>query len=147
MSKILLNKEQNINFQLKSIEILEVSINFPEQVIRENKTYHYNMNIQHRINLEQKLVIVDTTIETLYQDKKTRLGHIKVACVYFVESLLDYISDINDKLVNLPEAFIISLNSESISTTRGIMFSQFRGTFLHNAVLPIIDQKGFAVNK
>jgi hypothetical protein len=128
----------NIEFHLKSIEILDVNISYPERAIRENKTYHYNINIQHRINLEQKLIIVDTTIETLYQDKKTRLGHIKVACIYFVESLLDFKSGVNDKVINLPENFTTKLNSISISTTRGIMFSQFRGTFLHNAILPVI---------
>ena len=138
MSRASINNNHNIEFHLKSIEMQEVSFSLPKQAMRENKTYHYNINIQHRINIEQKLIIVDTTIETLYQDKKTRLGLIKVACVFFMESLLDYRSEVNDKLVNLPENFITILNSVSISTTRGIMFSQFRGTFLHNAILPII---------
>jgi uncharacterized protein YbbC (DUF1343 family) len=35
------------------------------------------------------------------------------------------------------------LNSISLSTTRGAMFSTFKGTFLHGAVLPIIDPKQF----
>lgn len=147
MSKTHLNKQEHIDYQLKSIGILEINLNLPKQIPRENKTYHYNINIQHRINPEQQLVIVDTFVEILYQDKKTQLGHLKVACVYFVESLLDYKSDRDGKLINLPKSFIETLNSISVSTTRGIMFSQFKGTFLHNAVLPVIDSMSFVKNK
>jgi hypothetical protein len=38
------------------------------------------------------------------------------------------------------------LNRISISTTRGAMFSTFKGTFLHAAILPIVDPKNFKAN-
>ena len=43
----------------------------------------------------------------------------------------------------LPTDIIVTINSISISTIRGIMFSTFKGTYLHNAFLPIIDPKSF----
>ena len=46
-------------------------------------------------------------------------------------------------LVDLPQEFITLLNSIALSTTRGVMFSQFRGTVLHNAILPIIAPAKF----
>ena len=140
-------EEIQIPFQFKNIEILEVNISFPGQIIQENITYHYNINIQHRINQENKLILVDTSIEILHQDKKTRLGFIKATCTFFVETLLDYYLEKDKKLIKLPKPFITSLNSISISTTRGIMFSQFRGTYLHNAILPVIDPNGFKLEK
>ena len=139
MSKSLKKNETNIGFQLKNIEILNVDITFPGHKMQENTTYHYNINIQHKINVEDRLILVDTSIDTMHQDKKTRLGHIKVTCIYYIESLLNYKSERNDQLIELPEQLIIKLNSLAISTTRGVMFSQFRGTFLHNAILPIFD--------
>jgi hypothetical protein len=45
----------------------------------------------------------------------------------------------------LPSGIIDLLNSVSVSTVRGMMFSAFKGTFLHNAVLPVIDPKTFKV--
>ena len=59
---------------------------------------------------------------------------IKSSSRYFLNKLLDWIS-ISEPL----DIFISTLNSISISTTRGMMFSAFRGTFLHNAILPLID--------
>ncbi len=140
-------EEINIPFQIKNIEILEVNLAFPGPMIKENNTFHYNINLQHRINQKNKLIFIDTSIEILHQDKKTKLGFIKATCVYFVETLLDYKSDIEEKLIDLPQAFLNTLNSISISTTRGLMFSNFRGTFLHNAVLPIIDPQAFTAEK
>jgi hypothetical protein len=49
--------------------------------------------------------------------------------------------------VKLPSDIIIAMNSISISTIRGIMFSTFKGTYLHNAFLPVIDPKSFNVDK
>jgi len=140
-------EEINIPFQIKNIEILEINLAFPGPTIKENSTFHYNINLQHRINQKNKLIFIDTSIEILHQDKKTKLGFIKATCVYFVETLLDYKSEIEEKIIDLPKAFLNTLNSISISTTRGLMFSNFRGTFLHNAVLPIIDPQAFTVEK
>lgn len=39
----------------------------------------------------------------------------------------------------LPKKAFDTLNDIAISTVRGLMFSSFRGTFLHNAILPIVD--------
>lgn len=47
-------------------------------------------------------------------------------------------------IVTLPQDLADILNSISISTTRGLMFSAFKETFLHNAFLPIIDPKQFS---
>jgi hypothetical protein len=140
-------KEIQIPFQIKNIEILDVNLAFPGQIIQDNKTFHYNIHLQHRINQENKLIFVDTSIEILHQDKKTKLGFIKASCIYFVETLLDYRSKNDGQLIDLPKVFITTLNSISISTTRGIMFSYYRGTFLHNAVLPIIDPKSYVPDK
>lgn len=57
---------------------------------------------------------------------------------------LETLNDYYDKETNsvfLPEPLILTLNSISISTLRGIIYSEFRGTFLQNATLPIIDPK------
>jgi hypothetical protein len=44
---------------------------------------------------------------------------------------------------SLPENITVLLYSITISTSRGYMASEFKGTYLRNAVLPIIDPKVF----
>jgi len=39
------------------------------------------------------------------------------------------------------------VNSIALSTTRGLLFAQFRGTPLHNTILPLIDPADFSVNE
>lgn len=48
--------------------------------------------------------------------------------------------------VSFPDNILVTFNSISISTMRGLMFAQFKGTFLHNAILPIIDPGSFITN-
>jgi hypothetical protein len=43
----------------------------------------------------------------------------------------------------LPRVELLEINSISMDTLRGIMFSKFMGTYLHNAILPIIDSEQF----
>jgi len=50
---------------------------------------------------------------------------------------------IEGKDINLPSEFITTINSLSLSTSRGILFMLFRGTFLHSAILPIIDSSDY----
>lgn len=126
-------------YQIRGIELHEVNFTFPAALVQEIKTFHYNINIQHRVNPEKKLVFVDTSIEILMQDKKTKLAFLKASCIYYVEAVLDFRSKVKQDLFDLPQDLVSSLNTISISTTRGIMFAQFRGTYLHNAILPILD--------
>jgi hypothetical protein len=139
--------EIQIPFQIKNIKILDINLAFPSTSNPENKIFHYNINLQHRISAHDKLISVDISVEIINQDKTLKLGSLKATCIYFVESLSDFKSNAKGQLFDLPEAFVSTLNSISISTTRGIMFSQFRGTHLHNAILPIIDPSGFKQTK
>lgn len=135
------NKNQ-IPFQINNIEILDSNLRFPGNLVNELETFHYNIQLQHRVDEVNKLLFVDTAVNILHKNKKTELGSIKVSCVYYIENLAEFKSTAN-KQFDFPNDFINAVNSISLSTTRGAMFSQMKGTFLHNAILPILDPKGF----
>ncbi|MBL0073688.1 MAG: hypothetical protein IPP34_18540 [Bacteroidetes bacterium] len=71
-------------------------------------------------------------------------GALSVSCIFEILNFEDVIKVEADGKVNIPPRLIETLNIISISTTRGVMFSTFKGT-LHGAVLPIIDPKQFHV--
>ncbi len=58
-----------------------------------------------------------------------------------------HVADEIDKELKPLSVIIIAMNSISISTLRGIMFSTLKGAYLRNAILPVIDPKSFHVNK
>jgi len=139
-------KEQNIEFQLQAIELLDVNLISPETPLNNPTTFHFNLSIENKINPENNLVIVVALIKIIHEDKITNLASLKAGCVFKIANFNDFLNP-ETKQVTFPENVLITLNSITISTTRGLMFSQFKGTFLHNAILPVIDPKSFVVNK
>jgi hypothetical protein len=136
----------NVNFQLKGIELITINLNQPQIPLSQERGYNFNINIEQRINLEEKLIIVTTSIDLIHEADTQCHASIKTSCIFLVENLQDFNSAINNQ-INLPNQFIVTLNSISLSTTRGIMFSQFKGTFMHNVFLPIIDPLAFITQK
>ena len=130
--------EQMVSFRIKDIELLEFSLNQPLEPLKNQTIFHFNLGLEQKINPEKKTVQVILKIEISQQDKELRLASFSAACTFEVVNLEEYI-DKKTSQVNLPENILISFNSITISTVRGIMYSQFKGTFLQNAILPVID--------
>lgn len=136
----------NVNFQLNGIELITFNLATPETSLNQESTYNFDINIEHRINSEEKLVNVLTSIDVIHEESKQSQASIKTSCIFVIPNLHDFISG-NSKQINLPDQFVVTLNSISLSTTRGIMFSQFKGTFLHHVILPIINPSSLVTTK
>ncbi|MEI6141677.1 MAG: hypothetical protein WCP85_20565 [Mariniphaga sp.] len=134
-------EQLNVSFQLKGIELNSLSLNQPQIPLNPERSYNFNINVEQRINIEEKLVVVSTTIDLIHEADKQNHASIKTSCIFLVENLQVFNSATD--LVKLPDQFITTLNSISLSTTRGIMFSQFKGTFMHNVFLPIVNPTAF----
>lgn len=67
---------------------------------------------------------------------------LEVTIAYRIENYDEVVTTDKENKTLLPTPFIDVINSISLSTCRGILFSQFRGTYLHNLVMPIVDPKG-----
>jgi hypothetical protein len=131
-------KQTQIGFSLLTIEILEFSLFFEEKVLPQLKTFHYNLNLEQKIIEEKSMVIVTTSVGILHEDKETMLAKVKVNFAFNIQNMDKVMVKENENL-RLPKEIDMVLNSISISTVRGIMFSLFRGTLLHGAILPIVD--------
>lgn len=136
---------ENISFQIRGMEILDSCLNAPTSPLPPNPQFQFDLAIEHRINLENNFVIVICKVGIRNESKETIFGELRGSCIFFVEKLKDYFDQQTNKL-SLPDDFVVTLNSVTISSMRGLMFSFFRGTFLHQAVLPIIDPKSFEKN-
>lgn len=136
---------ENISFQIRGMEILDSCLNAPTSPLPPNPKFQFDLAIEHRLNLENNLVIVICKVGIRNESKETLFGELRGSCIFFVEKLNDYFDSQTNKL-SLPDDFVVTLNSVTISSMRGLMFSYFRGTFLHQAVLPIIDPKSFEKN-
>jgi len=138
------NKEQIlVSFQIKGIEVLDFCLNHPERELHELNEFHFDIRLEHKFNVNKDNIAVFTYVDIFGEDHINKYASLTISCMYEIGNIKDFLDKNNNPI--LPDEFIITLNSISISTTRGIIYSQFRGTFLHKACLPIIDPKAFVL--
>jgi hypothetical protein len=135
-----------VSFQLKGIELLDFCFNHPKQRIPAQMVFNFEVKIEHKIPTDSNFIAVVVTLQIYNGQREIKLGSIIVSCVFEIPELKEYI-DPKNNTPKLPDEFLTTINSISISTVRGVMFSQFRGTFLHNAILPVVDPKSFVIQK
>lgn len=131
----------NVNFQIKGIELKH-----PQIPLELERTYNFNINIEQRINNEEKLVIVVTSVDLIHEGDQQCHASIKTSCIFLIENFQDFVVA-DTYQVNLPDQFVVTLNSISLSTTREIMFSGFKGTFMHNLYMPIVNPSTLVIKK
>jgi hypothetical protein len=134
--------EPKVMFQLKGIELVDYKLNQLNQPLSEQTTFHFNISLEQKISPENKLVVVVATVEILHEDKTTQLASLKASCIFEIANFNDFLIEGTNR-VTFPDSAVIDFNSLTISTVRGLMFSQFKGTYLHTAILPVIDQSAF----
>ena len=138
MTKII-NKDFKADVQLKAIELLDNSLSLP--AIPNVQITNFNITIESKADAINKFVFVIVSVEIKNDDQTLALGSIRVSCIYYVTNFEEMIKTNKEGLTEINPALLEIINSISISTTRGVMFSTFKGTFLHNAILPLVDPK------
>lgn len=132
-------------FKIVVIEIIESILNQPPAPFLDGHMFQFDISLEQRIISKENAIIVICTIGILNDNRDQQLSRVKSSVIFEVVDLENY-TDKKSGEVNLPEEFRVSLNSIAISTSRGIMFSFLRGTYLHNAILPIVNPSAFKLN-
>ncbi|MBA4303759.1 MAG: hypothetical protein C0424_05995 [Sphingobacteriaceae bacterium] len=138
-------KQLNVEMQLRAIELLQSALHLPPPASKNVSSFNFNIHIEIRIEPVQKRVYDVVHVEIHNEDQTIPLGSLSVSCIFEIANFEQLLLKGADGVYTLPQELAVTLNSISISTTRGVMFSAFKGTFLHGAVLPIVDPKQFKV--
>ena len=141
----MVKEKKSFTLQLRNLEIIESAINAPKPGSPKPDQIQFDLNIKHRFIIQKQLVAVQIDIQMADKDRY-QLGSIKTACIFEIEDFNKYLNAEKTEL-KLPDDIILMLNNISISTSRGIMFTHFRGTHLHNAILPLINPAGLKKEK
>lgn len=119
------------------IDIIEKHIF--RNVVEEKIQLDFNVKTQPLADENEKVIIIVIAVAIRKSIDQTNLASIVCGFLYQIENFEETFSkrDDNNKIIIPPELESL-LKSLSISTMRGIMYSEFRGTQLHSALLPII---------
>lgn len=138
-------KKELINFQIRSVDLLGNYLSIPKEPNINIQEFSFDINLERKVDHNLKSLVVITNIDiTSISDTSNKLGSVSTATVFTIENFNEVIKMDENKLTHhISDAMMDILNSISISSTRGVMSQIFRGTFLHHAVLPILDPKAF----
>lgn len=128
---------ESISFKFRNIDILEFSFVHPKQLMPDNANFRFETQIEHKVNLDEKIILVISSFSIFCEDLNEKVGNAVISCVYRIENIEDYVNE--KKVFELPEQLLTMFNSISISTCRGVLFTLFRGTPLHTVILPIVN--------
>ena len=138
-------QKRTVSYKISAVELLNLELKHPQQDNIDFNTFNFDLKLQHRVNSEKKLVFVVTSINILNSDKSIQVGMVQTSCIFEVENIDNLIDSENN--IKFPDTFLDEVNSMAISTTRGIMYSEFKGTFLHKAILPVFKAENLKKNK
>lgn len=130
----------NISFKIDAIELLDYSLSGKDKEIPSEAVFNFDINIEHRFDIQNNRIIAISNFKIFIEGIEGDVGRASISCIFNILEMSKYI-DGND--ITIPSEFITTINSLSLSTSRGILFMLFRGTFLHSAILPIINPSDF----
>ena len=128
--------DNNIAFGLKGIEIINSVIKAPPES-REISTFNFDIQFKSIPNLKDN--VVNILMDVIVKEKADQLGQFSAVFHYEVDDLEKLMTGRERNQVEIPQPLLTTLLGISASTLRGLMFASFKGTFLHNAILPLID--------
>jgi hypothetical protein len=144
MGKVNKPKSNIFNFQIKSVELIKQNLELLETNINPITSFNFNIGVEQKLDYKNKLLIVITHVEiTPTENLDLKLGSASVACVFSIENFEEVIKSDKKGIPHIDEIITQTLNSISISTSRGVLSQVFKGTFLHQAILPLLDPKAF----
>jgi hypothetical protein len=124
------------SFQLINIELLGQYLSVPED-FKPVAGYGYKVQIETKLDLEKKLVINILSIDIAADGIQEPIAGL-TGSFWFTITDFDEVTKQEGKL-KLPDVLSTTLNSLSISTARGMLFTTFSGTVLQKAIMPLID--------
>ena len=95
------------------------------------------------IDRKNNAIGIDTAVEIyIDQEKQKKVCNLISRIIYEVINFSDFINP-QDNSIQIPDNFMHTLLSISLSTTRGILASKTEGTLLRDVFIPVLNPAGF----
>jgi hypothetical protein len=127
-----------IEYELHGVEMLEFKLNRKPVQGFAGQKFQFDITAGFQVNDEQELIFAVITIIVRDFEKPQHLAELITTTVFKVGNFGEVIlKDTNGHFI-IPNPFEIHIRNLAISTARGILYSQLRGSYLHKAILPLI---------
>ena len=123
--------------RFKDIDILAKML-APKPIDFDGDYYSFDFNGETRVLAEQKVVVTLFSAVIRDKEKTEQLAHFAIACVYEIPQLEETILKDDKGVYQIPDDLDIITKSTTYSTLRGVIFAELRGTYLANAIMPLM---------
>ncbi|GAB5464882.1 MAG: hypothetical protein Kapaf2KO_03180 [Candidatus Kapaibacteriales bacterium] len=128
----------NQRIQLRNIQVNEFAIVALKEPIPTGQTFNFDINFGYGVQVENSAVTVLTTISVFGKDKSTVYSRLQTA-LQFVVNEPEFAKSDDKGNTTIGKELAQELNSIALSTTRGILYGHLKGTYLHAAILPVVN--------
>lgn len=129
--------QQTINFKIDGIDLIEKVMH--RHTSEQGEIFNFNLRTQSvNPNDQDNLLLVFTEVNISTTKSKDLCARFLVGMGFNIESLNSHLIKEEDGNTRIPREFEDFFKMIAISTTRGIIFSELRGTSLAGAILPPI---------
>lgn len=134
--------EEQIRFRFTTIQIISKRVAEVQQE-NLNKKFNYQITVEMRVQAPLKLVIPYVYIKLIIEGSTESVADFVIACGYEIEEFEKFIIPNEKGMFIVPEHFEEFIRPISISTVRGVIYSELRGTYLESAIMPVIFMDQF----
>jgi hypothetical protein len=125
---------------LHGIELLSFSL-LPEPSAgnREKQlSYEFNVQQEQKTNVDKQLVIVFTTVTVTQAGSTQPLASVTVACGFGITMFEGTLTRQTNGEYLIPADIGQAVSRGATGITRGILYSQLRGSYLQDCILPLL---------
>jgi hypothetical protein len=141
------SSEGTLTSRIGGMDMLSCHLSEPQPGFAPDQKLNFNLQLKHQILEKDQAIAVLCTIRTLDESSQQELATFTGRVTFAIDGMQAHSKKNEQGQVALPKDLISSLNGITISTMRGLMWSTFKGTYLHRAVLPIVNPDGFNANQ
>lgn len=136
---------------LEDINIFKKNFNFPLDKIKNIKEYSFQISIRNGVTAQadnNTIFYINKNIDIKVigesNSKQDEFAEFSIAYIFKFINEKDFVSSTKTS-IKINEELSEWLDNVVLSTTRGIMYSEFRGTYFNEIIFPIILPKDLQV--
>lgn len=134
-------EQRDYNIRFHGVDIIEKCLY--KLSVTEEDVFFFEVKSQSLVDSAQKLIVTFVEVNIKKANSSEIIAAIICGFGYVVENFENSLEKNEESNYIIPSELEKMLRDVSISTMRGIMFSEFRGTQLHKAILPLIKSDSF----
>ena len=131
--------EKSYNIKFVSIDMISKSMEQQPFNGEEPQDFKFDWIVDLRVSEEQKLVAAITDIAIVWVNGEKEIAKFKTVCAFEFPDFANIFTLIEEKKYDVPVEIEIFMKSTALTTSRGMLYSELKGTYLNGLVLPLVD--------